>query len=43
MERREFLALGAAIGAAFLMGAIGGVTDSHESEEQESGGETPPP
>jgi len=43
MNRREFIALGAAVGAAFLMGAIGGLTDGHTSESEESGGEVPPP
>ena len=38
MGRREFIALMGAVGAAFLMGAIGGTTDTRES-----GGEEPPP
>ena len=43
MERREFIALMGAVGAAFLMGAIGGFSDGREAEERESGGEEPPP
>jgi len=40
MDRREFIGAALALGAAFAMGAIGGLSDGRE---QESGGETPPP
>jgi len=38
MDRREFIALGAALLGAFAAGAIGGLSDGRES-----GGEEPPP
>lgn len=35
MNRREFVKLAAIAAASFALGAIGGITDSHESDDEE--------